>query len=215
MKVLVVGATGRVARFLIQSLLEKGHSVTAAARNPEKIKPFEDTSRLSTVQLDLHDSVEDLAQTLKGYEAVYFVAGSRGKDLLQTDAFGAVKLMQASENMGIKRFLLLSSMFATNPEKWSDPALQGIMNYNIAKFFADEWLIHNTQLDYTIVQPGSLVEAEQGTGKIEIDPAVSQPNSIPNVAEVLAQALEEPRTIGTIIRMSDGQTPISQALAAL
>lgn len=35
-------------------------------------------------------------------DIVYFVAGSRGKDLLQTDAFGAVKTMIAAEKSGIK-----------------------------------------------------------------------------------------------------------------
>ncbi|WP_153048456.1 NAD(P)H-binding protein, partial [Streptococcus suis] len=101
-------------------------------------------------------------------DAVYFLAGSRGKDLLQTDAFGAVKLMQATEASQVKRFVLLSSIFATEPEKWSDPNLVNITDYNIAKFFADQWLIHNTTLDYTIVQPGNLVEAETGSGLIEL-----------------------------------------------
>ena len=34
-----------------------------------------------------------LSQKLQDIDVIYFVAGSRGKDLLQTDAFGAVKVM--------------------------------------------------------------------------------------------------------------------------
>ncbi len=67
-----------------------------------------------------------MADIIKGSDAVYFTAGSRGKDLLQTDAFGAVKLMQATELAGIHRFVLLSSVFANRPEKWSDPCLVNI-----------------------------------------------------------------------------------------
>ena len=47
--------------------------------------------------MDLHSSVDDLAKLMKGRDAVYFTAGSRGKDLLQTDAYGAVKTMQAAK----------------------------------------------------------------------------------------------------------------------
>lgn len=39
---------------------------------------------------------------MKGSDAVYFTAGSRGKDLLQTDAYGAVKTMQAAKKLGIE-----------------------------------------------------------------------------------------------------------------
>ena len=41
----------------------------------------------------------------------------------------------------------------------------GIVNYSIAKFFADQWLMRNSDLDYTTVQPGDLVD-EPGSGKV-------------------------------------------------
>ncbi|MBF0805871.1 MULTISPECIES: NAD(P)H-binding protein [unclassified Streptococcus] len=209
MNIFIAGATGRVAQFLIEELVDKGHQVTAGARNPERIDVKEGVRPLP---LDLHAGVEDLSQLLQGQEAVYFVAGSRGKDLLQTDAFGAVKMMQAAELVGIKRFVLLSSIFATEPERWSDPNLVSIMDYNIAKFFADNWLIHNTKLDYTILQPGNLVEAETASGKIAIHVKQSQPNSIPNVAATLAAILESSNTYQKIIQMSDGDVPIELAI---
>ncbi|WP_167141806.1 SDR family oxidoreductase [Canibacter zhoujuaniae] len=212
MRVYIAGATGRVAEQLIKRLTENGHTVVAGARKPEKVLT---RPGVTPHALDLHASVADLTQLLKGCGAVYFTAGSRGKDLLQTDAFGAVKLMQAAEQAGVSRFIMLSSIFATEPEKWSDPNLAKITNYNIAKFFADQWLLHQTKLDYTIVQPGNLVEAEFGSGKIAVHVSQSQPNTIPNVAHVLAEALEQPRTIGKIIQMSDGETPIKEALANL
>lgn len=210
MKIFIAGATGRVAHFLIAELLSAGHEITAGVRNPDK---FETTNPSINVQkMDLHASVPELAKLLQNQDAVYFVAGSRGQDLLQIDAFGAVKLMQAAEQVGIGRFILLSSIFATEPEKWTDSNLQAITNYNIAKFFADHWLISQTNLDYTIVQPGNLVEAESGSGKIELNVGTSQPNTIPNVASVLAQVLERKNTFKKILQMSDGQTPIEEAL---
>ena len=140
------------------------------------------------------------------------MAGSRGKNLLQVDTFGAVKLMQACEMNGIKRFTLLSSIFADEPEKWVDPALVNIMDYNIAKFFADQWLIRNTNLDYTIIQPGNLQEIK-ANGKVILHvEEKSVPNAIGNVAMVLAEVLEASNTFGKIIKMSDGNEDISTAV---
>ncbi|AND79258.1 SDR family oxidoreductase [Streptococcus pantholopis] len=212
MKVFVVGANGRVAERLLKDLTEKGHEVFAGARSPEKVLQGEN---IHPVSFDLHDEAEALSQKLKGMDAVYFTAGSRGKDLLQTDAFGAVKVMQASEKAGIKRFIMLSSILSTEPEKWQAAGIDRLKNYIIAKFFADEWLIHNTQLDYTILQPGNLVETEDGSGLVDFTAVAMGQNSIPNVAKVLAELLDQPNTFKKVIPMADGQTPIAQAIAEL
>lgn len=149
------------------------------SRHPESIPSVENCQ---PVALDLHESVEKLQVLLTGCDAVYFLAGSRGKDLLQTDAFGAVKLMQAAEMAGVQRFIMLSSLYALEPEKWAEsPSLQKITNYNIAKFFADHYLVHSTSLCYTIVQPSVLKETPY-TGKIELNPAQDGENPIPDVA---------------------------------
>ncbi|QPK93608.1 SDR family oxidoreductase [Actinomyces sp. zg-332] len=209
MRVFIAGATGRVGQQLIKELVSKGHSVVSGVRNLEKATKIDE---VESIFFDLYQDVNQLAEVIKGCDAVYFTAGSRGKDLLQTDAFGAVKLMQASEKVGISRFILLSSIFATEPEKWSDPNLVNITDYNIAKFFADNYLIYQTNLEYTIVQPGNLVEADSGSGKICINVTKSASNTIPNVAKVLSECLEEVATYNKVIQMSDGDTLISEAL---
>lgn len=208
MKIFVAGASGRVGTALVEDLVREGHEVVAGSRHSNET-PME---HVEYVHLDLHDSLESLAELIAGCDAVYFVAGSRGQDLLQTDLFGAVKLMQAAQIDGIHRFILLSSMFADQPERWNDPALKDLTDYNIAKFFADQWLMDNTDLDWTIIQPGTLVEAEEGSGRVELYPAQSQPNSIANVAAVLAGVLERDNTIHSIITMADGDVEIDEAL---
>ena len=134
-KVFVVGGSGRVATDLIKDLVATGNEVTAGARHLEKVIKL---NHVTAVELNLHDSVEKIAELMKDMDAIYFVAGSRGKDLLQADAMGAVKTMQAAEKDGIKRYIMLSSLYALQPEMWSKvPSLASIMDYNIAKFFAD------------------------------------------------------------------------------
>ncbi len=211
-QVFVVGGSGRVATALIHDLIGAGQQVVAGARYPEKIVKL---VGVTPVKLDLHEKVDQLAALMKGSSAVYFVAGSRGKDLLQTDAMGAVKTMQAAEQVGIKRYVMLSSMYALQPEKWATiPALAGITDYNIAKFFADRYLIDNTSLDYTIVQPATLTE-QPATGKVRFGEGDDSTNPIADVAQVLADVLDAKNTIGKVIMMRSGETPIKQALAQL
>lgn len=211
-KVFVVGGSGRVGTALIQDLLAEKIEVVAAARHPEKIMNDE---HVTALPLDLRDSTTELANKMIGTDAVYFVAGSRGKDLLQTDAMGAIKTMQAAERANIKRYIMLSSMYSLQPEMWHRyPALAKITDYNTAKFLADHFLIHDTTLDYTILQPATLTE-KPATGKVTFgeskggDPT----NTISDVAMVLAKLLNAKNTIHKVIMMRNGDTPIDQAIA--
>lgn len=212
MEVFVAGASGRVGHEVVDRLTARGDKVLAASRNSERISW---PQGVTPVDFDLHWDASDMTERLKGCKAVMFVAGSRGKDLLQVDAFGAVKLMQAAKAIGARRFVMLSSFLAMEPERWKDePSLAEIANYNIAKFFADEWLVNNSGLEWTIIQPGVLRE-EPASGKIDVNPPEGGENAIPDVAEVLVETLDRPNTIGKVIMMRGGSTPISDALAQL
>ncbi|WP_251159132.1 NAD(P)H-binding protein [Caniella muris] len=210
MKVFVAGASGRVGKALVADLVSSGNEVVAASRGAEGLEWPEG---VVPCRFDFHWTVDEMAERVAGCDAVYCVAGSRGKDLLQTDAFGAVKLMGAAKQVGAQRFVMLSSLFAMEPERWAqEPSLSGITDYNIAKLFADEWLTHRSGLAWTIVQP-SILKEEPGTGRIELDPAHDGSNPIPDVAAVLAGVLDRPNTVGKVVMMRSGDTPVADALA--
>lgn len=209
MKVFIAGGSGRVAAAVIQELVNRGQQVYAGSRHKDAIVKLPGVTPLT---LDLHASAAELAKLLAGMDAVYFLAGSRGKDLLQTDAFGAVKLIQAAEMSGVKRYIQLSSIFAANPDKWQGKAeFASLTDYYIAKYFADEWLINNSKLDYTILAPAAL-EEKAGTGEVNFKPEEFTANPIPDVAAVLAQILDKENTYGKVINMTGGETPISEAI---
>lgn len=211
-KVFVVGGSGRVATALIKDLVKQGNQVTAGARHPEKVVKLDN---VTAVKLDLHDSQAAINQLINGYDAVYFTAGSRGHDVLQTDAMGAVKTMIAAETNHIQRYIMLSSMYALQSEKWAQiPALASIMDYNIAKFFADNYLISNTKLDYTIVQPATLTE-ETGTNMISVGENKDTDIPISDVANFLANCLTADNTIGKVLMIRKGETPINEAINAV
>ncbi|MBP2057507.1 nucleoside-diphosphate-sugar epimerase [Lactobacillus colini] len=208
-KVFIVGGSGRVATELIKDLVAAGHSVKAAARHPENIVKLDG---VTVDKLDLHASVDDIAKQMQDSDIIYFTAGSRGKDLIQTDVLGAIKTMKAAEKLGIKRYVMLSSMYSLDIDKFN--SIPGLEDYLAAKFFADKFLMDSTNLDYTIVQPTSLVE-EAATGKIALDNTTSDKNTIPDVAQVLADVIKYPNTEKKVIPMTGGNTPIDEALSSL
>lgn len=211
MQVLVAGATGRVGKAVIKRLVDEGYDVIAAARRENAVEVV-DPEHVTVQHLDFHDLLAKIEDEIGHPDAVIFVAGSRGKDLLQTDLNGAVKLMKAAEANGVKRYVQLSSAFALDQDKWAEiPSLASIIDYDIAKYFSDEWLIHNTNLDYTIIQPGNLME-KPATGKTSFTPEGGE-NSIDDVAQVLVDSLKYDNTIHQVIIMHDGDTPIDEALS--
>ncbi|QGX45034.1 SDR family oxidoreductase [Streptococcus equinus] len=202
MKIFVAGATGRVASKLLKRLSDKDYDVIAGARRPELVLEL---PHVKPQKMDLHASVDDITGLLKGADVVVFAAGSRGKDLLQTDAYGAVKLMQAAKKAGITRFVMLSALFSLTPEKWSE----NLKDYYVAKFFADNYLINQSELDYTIIQPGGLLE-EAGQGCIELGDKGFTVISIEDTASVLAEVVDKPSTFKRVIAINPGDTPIEK-----
>lgn len=204
MTIFLAGATGRVATELLKLLSQDGQDVRAGARRPEAVV---DLPHVTSIAMDLNESVDELAELVSGSQAIIFAAGSRGKDLLQTDAYGAVKLMQAAEKVGVKRFIMLSALYSLIPEKWPT----SLKEYYIAKYFADNYLMSQTQLDYTILQPGALVE-EEAIGRFSLTSTGTSSIAIPDVAAALAYLIDSPQTIGKVIEIHPGEEKLEEIL---
>ena len=210
MRVLVIGANGRIGRQLVDKLYKSGYNVFAGARKDEGFF----SSNIRFEYIDLFADTDEIASHIKGKDVIYFVAGSRGKNLLQIDLHGAIKTMQAAQKCGVKRYIMLSSVFALCPEKWSESFLKDLTDYNIAKHYADLYLSTISKLDFTILQPGILKE-ETGTGLISVNIEKPASNSIENVVETLVLLLSSDKTVGKVITMHDGEMPIREALQSL
>ncbi|OCA85909.1 sugar epimerase [Bacillus sp. FJAT-27225] len=211
MKVVVVGANGQIGRQVVLLLNESSeHSVKAFVRKEEQAREFEQTG-IEAVLGNLEGSVDDLAETVKGCDAVVFTAGSGGhtgfdKTLL-IDLDGAVKMMEAAEKAGVKRFVMVSALQANNRENWN----QQIKPYYVAKHYADRMLA-NSGLSYTIIRPGGLLN-EPGTGKVKIAENLER-GSIPreDVAKTILTVLDKESTFNKSFDLVSGETPIEEAI---
>ena len=213
MKILVIGASGRVGGELVKQLLADEHQVIGTTRQEKKLF---DNDNYTQLDLDITASKESIEKQLdQDIDAVYFVAGSGGKDVLEVDLHGAVKTMQAAQDKGIKRYIMLSSVFSLETEKWdNNPNIADLKDYYISKHYADHWLVNNSSLDYTIVQPGALKERD-GTGKITINDTNSGENAIEDVSTTLAAVLTADNTIGKVFNLHNGDIDINEAIATV
>jgi uncharacterized protein YbjT (DUF2867 family) len=213
MKVLVAGAHGKTARRLVRILTEDGHQVRGLVRKEEQMPDVEaDGAEPVLVDLEAEEVEGRIGEAVEGCDAVIFAAGAgpgSGAARKETmDYGGAAKLVEAAKRHGVGRYLMLSSMGAGDPGSGSE----AMQPYLFAKARADERL-HESDLDYTIIRPGSLTE-EEGTGKIEAAEALRRRGEISrdDVARTLAEALEAENTYRKTFEIIGGETPIREAL---
>lgn len=212
MKILVIGASGRVGSDLVKQLLADDHHVIGTTRQEEKLF---DAGNYSQLDLDITASKEAIQNQIDDdIDAVYFVAGSGGKDVIEVDLHGAVKTMQAVQDKGIKRYIMLSTIFSLDTSKWDNPAIADLKDYYICKHYSDQWLVNDSTLDYTIVQAGALKE-RAGTGKIDINNSDAGENAIEDVAATLAAVLNADNTMKKVFSMQNGETAIKDAITKL
>nr|WP_259548676.1 SDR family oxidoreductase [Heyndrickxia oleronia] len=214
MKVFVVGANGQIGRHLIQKLKwNEEHTPKAMVRNEEQSLQLKNEG-IETVIANLEDTVETIADAVKGCDAIVFTAGSGGKTgadkTLLIDLDGAVKTMEAAEKVGIKRFIIVSALQAHHRENWNE----SIKPYYVAKHYADRVLV-SSDLDYTIIRPGGLLN-EPGTGKVSIAENLQRGAiSREDVAELIIACLNEKNTLRRSFDVVAGETPINVAIKQL
>ncbi|MFD1139143.1 SDR family oxidoreductase [Paenibacillus urinalis] len=211
MNVLVIGANGQIGRHLVSQLKENpGHIVRAMVRKQEQLEAL-DKSGVEAVLADLEGTVEELAEAMKGNDAVVFTAGSGGSTgadkTLLIDLDGAVKTMEAAEKAGIPRYIMVSAIYAEDRTKWPD----AIKPYYVAKHYADKWL-ENSSLNYTIIRPGGL-KNEPGNGKVSLNPETGE-SSIPreDVAAVIVAALDADNTYRKAFPLVSGRESINEVI---
>ncbi len=211
MKVAVVGANGQIGKQLVKMLKDSDeHSVTAFVRTEQQAREFEALG-VEAVLGNLDGSVGELEEALKGSDAVVFTAGSGGQTgydkTLLIDLDGAVKVIEAAENAGIQRFIMVSALQAHNRQNWSEQ----IKPYYVAKHYADRMLVQSN-LTYTIIRPGGLLN-EPGTGRVTIAENL-ETGSIPreDVAKTILVVINEESTYNKSFDLVSGETPIIEAV---
>jgi uncharacterized protein YbjT (DUF2867 family) len=219
MRVVVAGAHGQVARRLGPLLSARGDTVVGIVRNPDHRADLEDDGVQPAV-LDLERaSVDELAEVVRGADAVVFAAGAgpgSGADRKRTvDHGAAVLLADAAERAGVRPYLLVSSMGVEMARQGTPKGVDPVFAvYLQAKLRAEDQILPRPALDTTIVRPGRLTD-DPGTGRVTLGHGLELAD-VPrdDVAAVLAEMLRA-GTSNDVVELVGGDTPIAEAVAAL
>jgi putative NADH-flavin reductase len=105
MKIALIGATGFVGSALTAELLQRGHTVTALARNPAKLAP---APGLTFKSLNAYDAVA-VATAVSGHDAVIscFNPGWDAPDLYDRFMEGSTAIEAGVVQAGVKRLLVV------------------------------------------------------------------------------------------------------------
>lgn len=206
MRVLVIGANGGVGRKLLPVLRDQGHQAVAMIRDVDQAPAM----RALGAEPVVGDLEGDFARHLDGCDAVIFTAGSgAGTGALQTarvDGLGAVRAVDAARSAEVRRFVLLSSMGADDPDVSPD-----LRPYLVAKAIADGYL-EASGLDHTILRPGRLTD-DDPTGLIRLGGELGGGSvTRADVAHVAALCLSHSNTVGETLTFLNGDTPVETAL---
>ncbi|HSO55369.1 MAG TPA: SDR family oxidoreductase [Actinomycetes bacterium] len=213
MDVLVAGGHGKIALRLLRLLAAEGHRARGLIRKPEQAANLEALGA-EAVLGDL-EADASLAGYVEGADVVVFAAGAgpgSGPERKRTvDLGGAVKLADAALAVGVRRYVMISSIGADRP----DAASGGMRPYLEAKAEADQYVMASG-LEYTIVRPGSLTD-DPGTGRVRLPTELGGRGEVPrdDVAAVIAKVLDAPNTIGVTFEVFSGDLLVDEAVRSL
>jgi len=206
MKLVILGATGGIGLELVKQAVERGHSLTALVRAPERLEAFRD--RITIVAGDLLNSTE-LTRVLNGHDAVLSSFGPRDPrangNLLKSFASELTKAMLHS---GIRRVIVVSVAFLFKDMIIPPAYLVGRMFFahHVADAAAMEEILEKSGLDWTIVRPPRLTEKPL-TGKYRVReghlPRFGFTISRADVADYMIKAVENRSSIGKIVGVSN------------
>ncbi len=193
--VLVIGATGHLGRAVVANLLQSGHTVRAATRDPEQAGDLADGG-VEIVRADLTDRVS-MERACLGVGSVIAAAHAltgRGKNGTQAvDDQGHRRLIDVVREAGVEHLVYVSTSISTP-------------DYPVDFFrikYATEERVRASGLSYTVVRGAAFMESNvtyvgQGLfsgGKAMIAGRGDVPSnyvSVRDVAHFIALALSEP-----------------------
>jgi uncharacterized protein YbjT (DUF2867 family) len=172
MKVLIFGATGPTGRELVARALEKGHDVTAFARNPKGLGMEEEEGfRIFTGDV-LQPATVDRAMV--GQQGVLSAIGPRARTGIGETPKNVVSvatrhIIEAMEQCGTKRLVSLSSVGVgdSRGKRQAGPLFGFFQEMILIPFFlkaefrdkeVQEEIVRESSVDWVLVRPTSLVD---------------------------------------------------------
>ncbi len=199
--VTLFGGSGFLGSYLAQALLERGARVRIASRNPEKshkLKPLANLGQIQFLRCNINDA-RQVRGAASGSDAVVNLVGSFGGDLIKLMGKSAGEVASAARDAGMDALVHISAIGAD-----ADSA----SSYARANALGEE-LVHENFANATILRPSALFGEDDNfvnmfAGLVQMMPVLPvfgpesklQPAFVDDLAEAIANALENPHTHG-------------------
>jgi uncharacterized protein YbjT (DUF2867 family) len=211
MKIVVLGATGRTGRLVVEQALTRGDQVVAYVRNSQGIAA---NPRLEIIAGQLCN-VLALSAAVNGADAVLVCLGTRGKrmkknvDLMQTSMPSIIKAMREAH---VARLVLESAYGVGDTARTAGLIARVVYKTVVGAIYQDkersEALLQGSGLKWTCVYPvalsdGPLAAAVEVRPMTQVQKVAGLPKvSRADVAHVMLDAARDDRTIGQKLLVS-------------
>lgn len=191
MHIIVFGATGKTGIEIVKQAIEEGHHVTAFVRDLKKLAITH--ANLKVTRGDVMD-LESLDAAMKGQEGVLCALGA-GSSLKKTTirTTGTRHILASMKKHDVKRLLVVSAMGIG--ESWHTLSffnklfLATLLKNTRADHEAQEKLVKDSTLDWTIVRPSGLVDTPKSDDYV-VGEAIRAKNSKISRADVASLMLK-------------------------
>jgi len=205
MKVALIGATGFVGTAVLKELLQRGHHVTAIARDITKI---ENNDNVTAVKADIYNEAE-VTEAIKGLDAVVsaFNSGWTNPNIYDDFLRGSDSVQSGTKAAGIKRYLVVggagSLYIAPGVQLIDTPEFPEAYKAgaSAAKDYLNQ-LKNETELDWTFLSPAIELTPGTRTGTFRTNlenPVFDAENrsriSVEDLAVAIVDEIEEPKHI--------------------
>jgi nucleoside-diphosphate-sugar epimerase len=155
----LTGATGFIGRYLLSELPKRGYRVRVLLRRPSEVPPGASSAVIGDIAqpYNMAQALRDVDAVIHSAGLAHAMSGRPEDDYRAINTQATIKLAQAAERAGVKRFVFLSSIRAQ-----SGPAAQGVLTEDQPALPTDAY-------------GRSKLEAEQGLRELGLDWAALRP----------------------------------------
>ena len=184
MRVLMVGATGRHAHWVLRELIERGVSVRALVRNQQRAEVARQNGAAEVAIGDLTEPAS-LSDAFVGMDGVFHIGPAHAAG----EAEMGVAMVDAARAAGVRKFVFSGVIH---------PSISAMTNHAAAKLPVEE-VLYSSELDFTVLQPARFMQNfERSWNDVVEHDRLAQPYSLSakfcsvdyrEVAEVAAMAM--------------------------
>ena len=199
-KVLIIGATGRTGRILLEGAVEQGHQVTALARNPSAVAPREYRPRVLGGNVLDPEAVE---AAVAGQDAVLSALGTRSTKPTTLFSASTANLVDAMKKHGVRRLVCLTGVGAGDSKGhvgflYDRVFLPLVLRNQYEDKERQEEILRRSGLEWVIVRPARVTN-KRATGEYQVflsgDSYKATTISRQDVADFMLAQLSEDRYV--------------------